>query len=387
MKNLTYYLLVFSGFFLLGCTNKNINLPVVDVTKSYPKKEILLQDIIDIDYTPLETRKDVFLSDNIRLSVISSDSILVGNCQEGSIFLFNKEGEMLEKFNHKGVGNREYQSIWGIFYNKDLDEVVVMDSPFQYRFQVYDSKGDYKRTMKINQKYSLNSNEIINYNDSLFLCYDRENILARGVDGIKNQNPYILLSKFDGTVRSSLPILVPQRVDATISVKRGENTFLYWARLHSIVRDKGNFILSEISKDTVFLYSKDKKMKPIAIRKPQVLKMKKTLSFFQIEKITNNYLFGKIIGKETKERNKFSTRNIMIDNRNKIYEYEIINSDLSETDLNIEWFINNDASCLLGADKVKEWLREGKLKGKLKEVARDLKEDDNPIWIRIKIKE
>lgn len=56
--------LVVAGMFLLaggmvGCgtssTQEKEALMVVDVTKSYPKKELILQDLFDVEYIPLET--------------------------------------------------------------------------------------------------------------------------------------------------------------------------------------------------------------------------------------------------------------------------------------------------------------------------------------------
>lgn len=49
---------------LAGCgENKQSNddLIVVDVSKSYPKKELILQDLMDVEYIPLETT-DEFLT-------------------------------------------------------------------------------------------------------------------------------------------------------------------------------------------------------------------------------------------------------------------------------------------------------------------------------------
>ena len=44
---------------LSACQNSNPKVGdviTVDVTKSYPEKELILQDLFDIEYVPLETR-------------------------------------------------------------------------------------------------------------------------------------------------------------------------------------------------------------------------------------------------------------------------------------------------------------------------------------------
>ena len=46
-------------FLFFGCGNgdpKVGDVITVDVTKSYPEKELILQDLFDIEYVPLETR-------------------------------------------------------------------------------------------------------------------------------------------------------------------------------------------------------------------------------------------------------------------------------------------------------------------------------------------
>ena len=56
--------LIAAGMFLLtggmvGCgtssTQEKEDLIVVDVSKDYPKKELILQDLFDVEYIPLET--------------------------------------------------------------------------------------------------------------------------------------------------------------------------------------------------------------------------------------------------------------------------------------------------------------------------------------------
>lgn len=48
-------------FITTGCVEnkQSVNeLIVVDVTKSYPEKELILQDFMDVEYIPLETNEE-----------------------------------------------------------------------------------------------------------------------------------------------------------------------------------------------------------------------------------------------------------------------------------------------------------------------------------------
>ena len=77
-------------FALAGCgkdkqsTNELIT---VDVTVSYPKKELILQDFMDVEYIPLET-KDDFICQGLVLA-IGKDIILARNrIRDGDIFIY-----------------------------------------------------------------------------------------------------------------------------------------------------------------------------------------------------------------------------------------------------------------------------------------------------------
>ncbi len=57
--------------------SKTGDLPVFDISKNYPEKEIRLQDIADVEYVPLETTDDLLLSGEASLSYVSDKYILV----------------------------------------------------------------------------------------------------------------------------------------------------------------------------------------------------------------------------------------------------------------------------------------------------------------------
>ncbi len=390
MKTLNYCLLGLGMLLIVSCTktetqSKN-GIPVVDVTKTYPKKEIKLQDIADVEYIPLETRDDVLLDTYYHICTISPDSLLVGNYEEGSVFLFNGQGKVLQKFNHKGQSGREYNEIWGLYYDEVAHEIFVLDTSIQ----VYDDTGNYKRTIPIAKKYSFSSPEIVSYNNDAFLCYNNENVYNNAKKDSINKpvKPYILISKKDGKELSQLPIVCRKRVTPSI-VKRYPNGNISMSTryMQSITIDRPNFILSDISKDTIFSYSKDKKLVPMVVRTPEVLKMGNPVSFLQIEKQTKEYLFGQITKKNTEKRPHFSSKRILIDKKdNAVYEYELVNTDAPTSTFGENSVFNNQGAVFLSIDTLKEWLEEGKLKDKLKEIVENLNEDDNPVWVKIQFK-
>ncbi len=395
MKTRNYYLLGLGVIFLFSCAKaeqKN-ELPTVDVTKTYPKKEIVLQDIAEVDYVPLETRDDVLIDGDYRLCVISQDSLLVGNATEGTLFLFNGKGKFLQKFKNKGQSGKEYSQVWGLYYDKPTHEIIILDYMMKYQFQVYDEKGNYKRTIPIPKKYLFLWNEVVNYDANTLLCYKDgvfSNLRAKSNTIKKQIKPYFFLSKKDGKELEDLPILLSEKVERTIESKTATTVV---APIPFVEKGDG-FILSELGKDTIFLYSNNKKLTPIVARTPKILKMEEPLVFLQIEKLTPKYIFGKLtkktirlIKKGSIQYPKFMEKRIVIDrSTNAIYECNLINKDITKTDKDFKWFAKNDQSMLLGADMLKKLLEEGKLQGGLKEIVANMREDDNPVWVRIKFK-
>ena len=99
----------------------------VDVTVSYPKKELILQDFMDVEYIPLET-KDDFICQGLVLA-IGKDIILARNrIRDGDIFIYDrKTGKGLKKINREGQGGEEYTFIQRIVLDEKQNEIFVLD--------------------------------------------------------------------------------------------------------------------------------------------------------------------------------------------------------------------------------------------------------------------
>ena len=76
---------------LVSCGgNKSADeLPVIDVTKSYPEKAIVLQNIAQVEYIPLETGDD-FLTNAHNAAYVDDDYIIMTNWDSGDIMLFDR---------------------------------------------------------------------------------------------------------------------------------------------------------------------------------------------------------------------------------------------------------------------------------------------------------
>ncbi|WP_455961776.1 6-bladed beta-propeller [Bacteroides bouchesdurhonensis] len=88
---------------------------VIDITKT-PEKILVLEDIVNIEYIPLETN-DSTLVNRPRPDIVSERYIIYRN-DNGQILVFNRKGKSLYSFNRRGGGPEEYTNIYHII----LDE-------------------------------------------------------------------------------------------------------------------------------------------------------------------------------------------------------------------------------------------------------------------------
>ena len=127
---------------LSACQNsepKEGDLITVDVTKSYPEKELILQDLFDIEYVPLETR-DGFVTLGTVADIQKDFIIITDNGLSGDINFVNWEGRFLKKINRKGQSGEEYIDFRKVIYDEEREELYVNDFMAE-KIVVYDLDG------------------------------------------------------------------------------------------------------------------------------------------------------------------------------------------------------------------------------------------------------
>jgi len=89
-------------FILMGCgVDKSDSLVTVDVTANYPKKELVLQDFMDVEYIPLETTDEFVVKGKI--TDVGKDILVLTNVRQGEILIFDRStGKGLKKINRRG---------------------------------------------------------------------------------------------------------------------------------------------------------------------------------------------------------------------------------------------------------------------------------------------
>lgn len=372
---------------LVGCGGGNKqpveagDLVAVDVTADYPKKELVLQDLMDVEYVPLET-SDEFLVKG-RVMDVGKKFIAVSNKKEGDILLFDRTtGKAMKKINRKGQGPEEYVLTYSLLLDEDKNEMFVND-PFSAKIQVYDLDGNYKKSISYNNKMIIFV--FYHYNEDYFLA---EEICVPGNEG--SANTFFLLSKQDGSMKE-IKIPYEKRKSVVLAKQEGEMAMTSSPQNGFIVPFQNGWTLAEPSADTVYLYRRDNSLRPFIVRTPSVQAMNPEVFLFP-GVLTDRYYFMQTVKKEfdfDKDEG-FPTTDLMYDKQEKkIYQYTLLNKDFKERKENM--FLRNLSNKIafhvaLEASDLMEANEAGKLDGKLKKIASELDEESNPVIMLVRYK-
>ena len=361
-----------------GSKQSTDDIIIVDVTKSYPKKEFILQDFMDVEYIALDSSDEFVTQGQVR--AIGKDIILVMNrINDGDIFVFDKNGKGLRKINRRGNGGEEYLYTMNIVLDEDNGEIFIVD--FR-KTLVYDFYGKFKRSFQNNYSDVRN--------------YDKENFISRyyttDTDKDATEIPsFVITSKQDVSINKK--IYIPFKKKKSVSITRADgNAGAGPGLINSIIPYDGSWILMEPSSDTVFKYLPDNSMIPFIVRTPTVQSMNPEVFLFP-GILTDRYFFMRTVKKEYDFNTDigFPTTHIVLDRQGKnLFEYTVYNSDFPTKKLLdlMKPTINDEIAFFekYEAFELVEAYEKGELKGKLKEIAAELNEDSNPVIMLVKHK-
>lgn len=354
----------------------------VDVSKKYPKKELILQDIMDVEYIPLES-KDDFLCQGI-VQAVSKDIIIVKNIiNDGDIFIFGRNGKGLRKFNRKGQGAEEYIFNLNTFIDEENNEIYI-DEVIR-NIQVYDLYGNYLRSIQRDKIKWINAN---NYNSDYLIA--RESPSAHKGKDTDNQL-FVLISKINGSIVKDFRIYFDKKVEWGITNNAGNTGAA--PRPYPIVPYNDTWLLIEPSSDTIYKISPNYSLTPFMTRTPSIQSMKPAI--FLIPCIfTERYHFMETVTMEADLlRNEgFPKTHLAYDKKeNLLFEYNVFNDDFlakGPMQFTVQETANKEIALWqkLEPHELIEAYTKGQLKGKLKEIAAELEEDSNPVIMLIKYK-
>ena len=381
----------------------------IDVTKSYPKKELILQECMDVEYIPLETN-DEFVAQS-EVMDIGKEFILVKNAirrMDGEFFIFDRTGKGVSKFNRRGNGPGEYVSVSRAFLDEGNGEIFADD--FQRRgVKVYDLSGKFKR--EFNYAEGTSYGRMLEYDGKSFMYWNDSHSASQLYKDKASKTPFFIVSKHDGSIIEEIKIPFEEIIQYTDVLINGTsirnldrsnvigNTQSIVAinpvGAISIINSQGQWILAEASSDTIYSYLPDHTMIPLMARTPSIQSMNDPKIFLLPGVITDQYYFMQIFKREYD----FATQrtvpeiDLMYDRQSKtFFEYTMYNDDYSDkrpVAMMKTIGSENDGIAFwqtLEAYKLVEEYKEGKLKGKLKEIAAGLDPEDNAVIMIVKHK-
>ena len=369
---------------LAGCSGDKQaadDLITVDVSKSYPKKELILQDFMDVEYISLETN-DEFLTQGA-VQDVGKEYLLVKNRNnDGDIFIFDrKTGKGVRKINRQGQGAEEYTRINGMILDESNDEIFVMS--LGNKILVYDLYGQFKRCLNLDREVS----SVLDYDKSNLIGYDMSDYHNKGKD--RSKSYHVIISKQDGNITRE--IFIPFKTINTPIVTNGDGFVANYS--YQIRLSHGKCTLIETSADTLYNYASDGTISPFIVRTPSAQSMTPEV-FLYMGIYTDRYYFMEAVKNvfNFEKGNGFFADVLMYDKEEKaIYQVTVCNGDYAEkrpvamTAKPINRDIEDVTS--LNASQLVEIYKKGQLKdGKLKEIASRLDEEDNPVIMLIKQK-
>jgi len=399
MKKVIFILAVFFIMTLESRAQKqagNDDLIKIDVTKTnYPKEELILQDFTDVEYIPLETTDD-FVNEGL-VQDIGNKFIIVtnGKTRNGDIFIYSRTGRALRKINRKGLSGEEYTGFLRIILDEDKNEIYVNDI-LKGKILVYNLSGKFKRSFPYkgdgDGRYYT---DMFNYDKDHLICYDEYN----------KTGSFFLIFKQDGSIYKEIKIPFKKKLllrqiiyepgikDATTKSYSVSSHIVTPGNQSRITSYNGNRMLSEISSDTIYGFMPDYGLRPFLVRTPPIQSMNPEV-FLILNCFYDRYIFMEAIKNvyDWNAKEGFPSTFIMYDKQKKSFSRYIVYSGDYSTKKEI--YLNSlktdnyqiGSWRSLEAYQLVDDYKKGILKGKLKEIASKLKEDDNPVIMLIKQK-
>lgn len=253
MKQIT----LFSIFLVLAScgerTQTASELLVADKNVDCPTQEIYLEDIADVDYIPLVTTDSILVNDYPPESV-TPEGIAVRGGQPGELLLLDPTGQKLVgRVCRCGQGPEEYTVIYRCVVDWKRREVYIADYT---HLKAYDFAGNYLRTLLTKEEIA--KLDICNLNADQLLCArERENCETP-------YRPYFTLSKADGRVDTLTSIELPRFIASNRTVLSNDGrSYNAHAFLPLLVGCADRMWLTALALDTIFQINPDRSLLPV----------------------------------------------------------------------------------------------------------------------------
>jgi hypothetical protein len=372
---------------MFSCGQKGpAEIPVLDVTKTYPAKTLTLQDIAEVEYIPLETREG-FLVDNSRVQYMD-DEIMIASNVKGDIMIFDRRtGKGTTSFNRVGRGPGEFPQayIHSLAVDRGRNEIYVSSgvkwAGEGYQIHVYDLGGKHLRTLAYR---NLNTPAFFHsYDDGHLFFLNPDTSMAETCGLISKTDTLItyLPVKFKGRNTMS----VKQEIEGGVRSQMSNNS-------NPITKTGDGYMISEPGVDTIFHWNKTTgKLTPVMARTPSFNSMEYPTGLFYLCE-SSDYMFLQTVERkfdfETYEG--FNRVPLIYDKRSGgIFEGQVVNGDFYDRPVGLQSMSGVPAGLYVYFLQPYQLIvlhEQGKLRGRLAEITPTLKEDDNPVMMIVTMK-
>jgi hypothetical protein len=206
------------------------------------------------------------------------------------------------------------------------------------------------------------------------------------------------MSKHDGSIVSTLDISLPVRYSNRIAIEVEVNGQTFFTPITIVTPNNryygNNLLIADLSSDTIYLFTKNKELKPLIVRVPTVhssdprivlthqfatdnfLYLYKIPLDFEAEKNDQSVIITELMYEfTTGETSEISLVNEDYPSR-AWWEYPFMYADLPQ----------NMSAMLIQMSRLKAAYEEKQLKGELEELVKTLDVEDNPILMIVKFK-
>ena len=372
----------------------------VDLQGDYPVKEVVLQDVAEVEYIPLETTDSSLVTYRV---YNMDDRYIIGSNRMGDIVLFNRDGTFSHSFNEKGNGDREYKnSPYDLCPDFANQEIYVIDylGSMRSRILVYGFDGTYRRTLPVGiPSYNM---ELFDYDSNTLFIQDNCWLDSDSKNYTYSKTPLYKISKQDGRM-DTLPIRMEERMGSTLKIKIKDGDEPVFGSLdlslNTISKMGNRIVLGDFAQDTVYTYESDR-LSPFLVKKNR-LKGENTMMLnidFISDRYVCMYIQEKAVTFDGKRYLPPTPSRLWYDRKdNSLSQVKFTNADgvAPEASAKLGNILNaydhllpgNCAMQIYPVSFLQALNEEGKLKGRLKEIASSLKEEDNPVLMLVKFKE
>ena len=355
----------------------DIGMMTIDVEKSYPKKELAINDIWEMEYIALETDSMFLVSGGQPQHVGENKLGFVDNRTGNLLFFDAKTGKKAFCINRKGAGPEEYKSVGALVMDEKAGEIFAW-SIIDGTFQVYDAQGKHLRTLPMHNKrkdeYVYITN-FINLDDDWLLC-SSHNIKGYAVHYLQNKKTGLT------TIVDSIPN--EQYVSEYIFAQKDGMTYSTAPNLTPFVHTSEGLVYADHSNDTLYRMTDGMTPSPFIIRIPRV-KETEPNKILRFDNETDDWMFLSSIemAYDFSQNKGLHQINYGIEKESgEIFELTLVHPDYegkeySPTALNARYYSSGELFTAL---------EEGKLKGRLKEIVSKLDEEDNGVIMLLKQK-